>query len=488
MTPIEYIIVGIAILLLLSIIASKASGLIGVPSLLIFLLIGMLAGSEGPGGIRFDDPWVAQFIGVLALTFILFAGGIETNWQSVRPILSEGISLSTVGVLLTALLLGLAATQIIGLSLMEGLLLGAIVSSTDAAAVFSVLRSKKVSLRGNLKPLLELESGSNDPMAVFLTTGIIGLLINQTASGLSLVWFFVLQMTIGTIIGFGMGKAMTSIINRLRLEYEGLYPVLTITLVLLVYGVTASVGGNGFLAVYLAGVVLGNSNFIHKQSLVRFHDGLAWLMQIAMFLTLGLLVFPSRLVPIIGVGLAVSAFLMFVARPFSIFIVLSLSRLAIRDKAIVSWVGLRGAVPIILATFPLLAGIPRAEQIFNIVFFVVLTSALLQGTSIPYIARWLRVDRPAKEKPRYPLQFEPTSKMQGDLVELVIPNNSPAIGRRILDLSLQKGALIVLISRDQEFIVPNGGTIIEAGDRMLVLADKTARDQMAALISPPTSE
>jgi len=343
MIPIEYLIVGIAILLLISIVASKASGLLGVPSLLIFLLIGMLAGSEGPGGIHFDNAWVAQFIGVLALTFILFDGGIETNWQSVRTVLPEGIALSTVGVLITALLLGLAATQIIGVSLTEGLLLGAIVSSTDAAAVFSVLRSKRASLRGNLKPLLELESGSNDPMAVFLTIGIIGLLINQTTSGLSLVWMFVLQMTIGAILGFGAGKAMMFTINRLRLEYEGLYPVLTFTLVLIVYGATASVGGNGFLAVYLAGLVLGNGNFIHKQSLIRFHDGLAWLMQITMFLTLGLLVFPSRLVPIIGVGLAISAFLMLVARPISVFVALSLSRLAVRDKAMISWVGLRGA-------------------------------------------------------------------------------------------------------------------------------------------------
>lgn len=403
MISIEYILLGASILLLLSIIASKVFGRLGIPALLLFLLIGMLAGSEGPGGIYFDDPWIAQSLGIFALAFILFAGGLDTNWADVRPVLWRGLALSTLGVFITALLVGWFATAVFGFSLLEGLLLGAVVSSTDAAAVFSVLRSKKVSLKGQLKPLLELESGSNDPIAVFLTIGFITLLVNARASVVDLIPMFVQQMVLGAVLGYGIGKGMTLTINHLRLEYEGLYPVLTISLVLLTYGAAALLGGNGFLAVYLAGLIMGNSRFIHKKSLMQFHEGLAWLMQITMFLTLGILVFPSHLVPIAVVGLLVSVFLIFIARPASVFVTLALTKMSFREKAMISWVGLRGAVPIILATFPLLAGIPKAEMIFNLVFFIVLASALLQGTSIPLVARWLRVDAPISAKPKYPI-------------------------------------------------------------------------------------
>ncbi len=488
MIPIEYILLGVSILLLLSVIVSKASGRLGIPALLLFLVIGMLAGSDGPGGIYFDDPWLAQFLGVVALVFILFAGGLDTNWGSVRPVLWSGLALSTLGVLLTALLVGWFATMVLGFSLLEGLLLGSVVSSTDAAAVFAVLRSRNVSLKGQLKPLLELESGSNDPMAVYLTMGFIHLLSHPTASMIDLIPMFLQQMALGAVLGYGMGKGMVLIINRLRLEYEGLYPVLTLSMVLLTYGATASVGGNGFLSVYLAGLVMGNGDFIHKKSLMRFHDGLAWLMQIAMFLTLGLLVFPSRLVPIIGVGLLVSMFLVFAARPVSVFISMLFTQMGFKEKVLISWVGLRGAAPIILATFPLLASIPKADMIFNLVFFIVLTSVLLQGTSIPLVARWLGVDTPAPARPKYRLEFETLDRTQSELVEIEIPSGSAVVGKQIVELDLPKGALVVLINRNNESIVPSGGTILEAGDILLVLAhkDDMARVRFTLVARQPT--
>jgi len=485
MVPMEYILVGASVLLLLSVLASKASTRLGIPALLLFLLIGMLAGSDGPGGIYFDDPRLAQSMGVMALAFILFAGGLDTHWESVRPVVWRGVALSTLGVFLTALLVGWFARIVLDFSLLEGLLLGAVVSSTDAAAVFSVLRAKRVSLRGQLKPLLELESASNDPMAVFLTIGFIHLLTNPTATAADLVPKLFVQMALGAIMGYGIGKGMIFLVNRLRLESEGLYPVLTLSFVLLAYGATTSLGGNGFLAVYVAGLVTGKSDFIHKKSLMRFHDGLAWLMQIAMFLTLGLLVFPSRLVPVVGDGLLVAMFLMLLARPLSVFVSLLPIKMSFKEKAMISWVGLRGAAPIILATFPLLAGIAKADMIFNLVFFIVLTSVLLQGTSIPLFARWLGVAAPLAAKRQYPLEFLPTSSTKSNLVELQVPSNSLVVGKRILELGLPKGALVVLISRKEEFIVPSGGTSLEAGDTMLVLADKNDLVHLRSLVETP---
>ncbi len=483
----EYILLGVAVLLLLSILASKASARLGVPSLLIFLGVGVLAGSEGIGRIPFDDPYVAQFLGVVALVFILFAGGLDTAWESVRPVVGKGIALSTVGVLVTAVLVGAFAAGVLGFSLLEGLLLGAIVSSTDAAAVFAVLRARSVGLKGQIKPLLELESGSNDPMAVFLTVGLTGLLVNRNSSLLGLIPVFFQQMALGAFFGYGMGRAMVFILNRIKLEYEGLYPVFTLALIVLTYGATASLGGNGFLAVYVAGLVMSNSDFIHKQSLIRFHDGLAWLMQITMFLTLGLLVFPSRLFPVIPVGLMVALFLMFVARPASVFLALALAKTGWREKAMISWVGLRGAVPIILATFPLLAGVPQADTIFNLVFFIVLTSVLIQGTTLPLAARWLGVDAPLPVQRRYPLEFIQTGdfKIKSGLVEIPIPHDSPAVGRRIVELKLPREALIVLIGREDQLVLPNGGTLIEAFDTLLVMADKTSRAKVRAMVGSP---
>lgn len=479
---IEYLLLGTSVLLLLSVIASKASGRLGVPVLLLFLIIGMLAGSDGPGGIHFDNPWLAQSLGVVALVFILFAGGMDTEWVNVRSQLGRGVMLSTLGVAITAGLVALFATTVLGMAWAEGLLIGAIVSSTDAAAVFAVMRSRYVSLRGQLKPLLELESGSNDPMAVFLTIGMISLITGASSSVTDLVPMFIRQMVLGAAIGYGTGKLMVMMINRLRLEYDGLYPVLTLSLVLLTYSASAWLGGNGFLAVYLAGLMMGNSDFIHKRSLLRFHDGLAWLMQIAMFLTLGLQVFPTQLVPVAGTGLLLALFLMVCARPVAVFLTLAPTSLTLREKTMVAWVGLRGAVPIILATFPLLAGVPQAGMIFNLVFFIVLMSVLLQGTSIPLVARWLRVDEPLQSRVDASPVWDAPSSLKSGLMEVAIPDASAVAGKRLLDLGLPKRTFVILVGRNGLCFVPDGSTVLEAGDSLLVFTDQASSLKLRSLL------
>jgi len=453
-----------------------------MPALLLFLAIGMLAGSEGIGGIAFDDAGLAQSLSVLALVFILFSGGFDTIWQEIRPVLAAGAALSTVGVLMTAALVGLFGVYVLGYSWLEALLLGAIVSSTDAAAVFAILRSKGVGLRGNLKSLIEFESGSNDPMAILLTTVIISLITVPNQSFAAFIPALVLQMVLGAVAGYLFGRLMAVIINRLRLAYDGLYPVLLIALVLLTYSATALIGGNGFLAVYLAGIILGNHSVIHRRSLMRFFDGLAWLMQIIMFLALGLLVFPSQLIPIAGMGLLVSLFLMFVARPLSVLLTLLPFRMPPREVAMVGWVGLRGSVPIILAIFPLLAGIERAHEIFNLVFFVVLTSILVQGSTIPLVARWLGIDSPMRMRPPVPIFFEPTEGIEGEMVEIDLPAASPSVGKRLVDLGLPPGALLVLVGRSNRFFVPDGSTQLEADDILFFLCDGETLQQLKSIL------
>ncbi len=467
MSPtIEWLLLLAGGLLIISILASKLSGLLGVPALVVFLAIGMLAGSDGVGGIYFDNAWLAQAVGVAAMAFILFSGGLDTPLARVRPVLGAGLALASLGVVLTSILAGLFAAWVLDLPVLVGLLLGAVIASTDAAAVFSILRSRSIRLRQPLEPLLELESGSNDPMAVILTVGLISLITGEASSLWSLAGMIAMQLAIGALAGYGAGRLGVALLNGLRLRQEGLYPVATIALVAITYGGATVIGGNGFLAVYLAGIILGNQDFIHKNSLVRFHDGLAWLMQIAMFLTLGLLVFPSELAAVAGVSLAIAAFLILVARPVAVFISLSLSRLPRRDKLLISWVGLRGAAPIILATFPLVAGLPQAPMIFNVVFFVVLTSVFLQGTTIPVVARWLRLNasEPARVVPSL------REHISEHLLEIQLPAGAAAAGKRIIDLHLPRDVLLVLIERDGEHIVPTGSTELLAGDLILLAA------------------
>ncbi|NWG22039.1 MAG: potassium/proton antiporter [Chloroflexi bacterium] len=481
----ELTLLVVALLLIISIVAGKASFRFGLPAPLLFLAIGMLAGSDGPGGIFFDDARVAQSLGVIALVLILFSGGLATDWQAIRPVLTPGLILANLGVLISAVLVGVLAHVALGFTLLEGFLLGAIVSSTDAAAVFAVMRTRDVNLRDNLEALIELESGSNDPIAVFLTIGLTMVLADPSRALFELIPSFVLQMTLGAVAGYALGRLMALLINRAKLQLEGLYPALVVGLVLLTYGGTALIGGSGFLAIYLAGIVLGNRDFAHKRSLMRFYDGIAWLMQIAMFLVLGLLVYPSRIVPVLGTGMLLSLFLIFVARPVAVFVALALTRYDWRAKLMVSWAGLRGAAPIVLATFPLLAGLDRAEMIFNLVFFIVLTSVLAQGTTIAAVARQLGVhqaQRPAAVF-RYPQEFVPQVSTQSRLIELTVAPGSLACGRAILELGLPRGALVVLITRGDEGLVPGGTTMLEPGDRVLLLVERSAiADVQSALL------
>lgn len=461
-------------LLFLSIIAGKTSFRFGIPTLILFLVIGMLAGSDGIGGIHFDDHRMARFIGIVSLNFILFSGGLDTEWKAVRPVLWQGVSLSTLGVLLTATSLGLFVYYIANFSLYEALLLGAIVSSTDAAAVFSILRSKKMALKSNLRPTLELESGSNDPMAYVLTISFLALVISPDKGLISVVYTFLSQMLIGGLAGYLMGRLSKFVINKIGLDFDGLYPVLVIALMFITYSLTDALYGNGFLAVYVCAVYLGNQQLIHKKTILQVYDGLAWLMQIVLFLTLGLLVFPSQIVPVMGIGLLISLFLIFVARPVSVMISLAFFRMKFRRRLYISWVGLRGAVPIVFATYPLMAGIDKASTIFHIVFFVSLTSVLIQGTTLTLSAKWLHVLLPDKVKARRRafevLMSEETKNM---IRELKVPENGIAVGKKIVDLNFPQSAIIAMIKRGDKFITPNGSTVIEAGDNLVVLSDNT---------------
>ena len=472
MSPIEVTLLIGGILLAVSVLASKLSGRLGLPALVIFLAIGMLAGSDGPGGIYFDNAALAQAIGVTALAFIIFSGGLDTPLGRIKPVAAAGMVLATLGVALTAAAVGLFAAWVLDVTLAVGLLMGAVVSSTDAAAVFSILRSKSTRLAGNLEPLLELESGSNDPMAVILTVGLINIITSPESSVLTLLGTLVVQLGLGALAGYLFGRGGVAVINGLRLQQEGLYNVVTIALVALAYGGTQVIGGSGFLAVYIAGIVMGNSDFIHKNSLVRFHDGLAWLMQIAMFLTLGLLVFPSQLAAVAGASLVIAAFLIVVARPVAVFASLAFSKHTRREKLLVSWVGLRGAAPIILATFPLLAGLPEAQLIFNVVFFVVLTSVLIQGTTIPQVARWLGLVAPPPE----PVAPSLREHIGEHLLEIELQAGSSAAGKRLIDLHLPPQALLVLVARDGQHFVPTGSTVLEARDQVLIT---TQQEQVA---------
>src|ERR1035437_6926164 len=312
-----------SLLLIISVLTTKTSARFGIPTLLLFLVVGMLAGSDGPGGINFSDPKLVQFIGSLSLCFILFSGGLDSRMQDIKPILWPGILLSTLGVVITTGLVGVFAMMVAGFTLIEGLLLGAIVSSTDAAAVFSIIRSMGVGLKGHLRPLLEFESGSNDPMAYFLTIAFIYLIVHPGASFVELIPMFLQNMVLGAIVGFVMGKVMHFIFLRIRLDIDGLYSVLLIAMVLFTFSITDFIGGNSFLAVYISAFVLGNKDFLHKRSLTKHFDGQAWLMQVVLFITLGLLVFPSQIWPLAGIGLLISLFLIFVARPLAVFFCLS---------------------------------------------------------------------------------------------------------------------------------------------------------------------
>lgn len=480
----EIFLIGCAVLLLLALISSKTSSRLGVPVLLSFLCVGMIAGSDGIGKIYFDNAQFAQHLGVVALLYILFSGGLETAYQDIRPIFRPGLVLSTVAVVLSAGFVGLIAWKLFNMPFLESMLLGSIMSSTDAAAVFSILRSRHISIKPNLRSLLEFESGSNDPTAVILVTVCIALLQQTQAHPLlSAIGYFVAQMGIGLALGFLAGKAMIWILNHVRYEQDALYPLTSMALVLLTYGVTASLGGSGFLAAYLAGLIVGNAEVVRKRTIRKFHDVGAWLMQIIMFVTLGLLVFPSQLPGIAGEGLIISLALMFVARPLSVFISLLFTAMPFKEKLFVSWVGLRGATPVILATFPFVAGIPMATTLFNIVFFVVITSVLFQGTTIAGLAKYLGLALPEKRHGHIPIEVEHAENMNSDLFEVVVPPQSALVGKEIRQIVFPVPTLVVLLNKGEgHYVMARGETLIDAHDRLLLLTEKIQKNKIKQFI------
>ncbi len=477
MASVELFMFGTAALLLLCVFASKASGKLGIPTLVVFLGIGILAGSEG-FGIQFDNAYAAQTLGIVALAYILFSGGLDTRIKDVKPIMKAGASLATLGVLITSVILGLFNHYVLGFSLLEGMLIGSIISSTDAGAVFTVLRSRGVQLKGDLKPLLELESGSNDPMAVFLTTSILTMMMApEDASIYQFVINLIVQIIVGGVIGYGAGRLGTLFFNKLKLEFEGLYTVMSLALVLLIYSLTQALKGNGFLAVYIAGVVLGNSTFIFKKSIMLMHDGVSWLMQSLVFLALGLLLYPSKVLDVTSTGILLAVFLMFVARPVSVFIGLAFAKeITFKQKILVSWVGLRGSVPVVMATFPLVAGIHNADLIFNLVFFIALTSLIFQGSSIPFVSRLLGLEGEPKEES--PNEQVSDANPRENMTPILVPENSILVGKSVVDLNLPEDLLIVVIEREGKTVIPRGSTEIHANDKLYVLAEDPGLQMM----------
>lgn len=475
-----------ALLLIAGVIASKTSSRLGVPSLLLFIGLGMLAGSDGILGIEFDDFELAQSFGIVALGFILFSGGLGTRFADVRPVLWRGITLASIGVVITASLLGVLAAFILDVSVKEGFLLGAIIASTDAAAVFAILRSRGVAIDAQVSSTLELESGSNDPAAVFLTIAAIEIVRGDFDGVATIIGSFVLQMGLGVVCGYLLARGATLVLNRLHLDFDGMYPVLTFAFVLLVLEGVTAIGGSGFLALYVAGVTMADRDYLHRRSLIRFHDGIAWLAQIAMFVLLGLLVYPSQLLAVAPQALLIAAVLMLVARPVAVLVTLLPFRLPIRQLTLISWVGLRGATPIILATFPVAAAVPHADRLFNVVFFVVLTSVLVQGTTIAAAARHLDLtDDSADRRRRVSFDTVLTGDDDLQLHELTVETGAPVIDHQIVDLELPAGLLIVLVRRANETFMPQGSTVLEENDEVLLAAEPQHHPAIERLFRPP---
>lgn len=476
----ELFLLIVSLLFFLSILSGRASSRLGIPALLFFLAVGMLFGSDG-FGIRFENIQLAQSIGTIALCMILFSGGLDTQLSEVKPVMYQGVLLATVGVFLTAILSGLLTWWILKLtlpavtvSLITAFLLASIMSSTDSASVFSILRSKGVTLRNNLRPLLELESGSNDPMAYILVITLIDIIKmgsspNYWNAGLMLL----LQLLIGMLLGYFLGKISVFLINKVRIYNDSLYPILVFTFAIFIFSVTYFLKGNGFLAVYVAGLVIGNSKFVHKRTTMTFFDGLAWLFQLTMFLMLGLLVNPHELVPIIIPGLIISFSTILISRPITVFLtLLPFRKMPVRDKAYVSWVGLRGAVPIIFAIIPLAENVPYARLIFNIVFFCTLVSLLVQGTSIAVMAKWLGViDYDSKESRMKKIDIDFASELKTVASEVMITQSALKNGTHLMNLNLPDQTLAVLLKRGDNYCVPTGKTELQEGDVLLMITD-----------------
>lgn len=472
---IEQLMLVASVLLILGSISSKFSTRLGLPVLVLFLVLGMLAGSEGLGGIAFKNYSLAHAIGTVALATILFDGGLRTELKAFKVAWKPAAVLATLGVLFTSLITGAAAAWVLDISLLEGILLGSIIGSTDAAAVFSLLRSAGVSLDERLAAILEVESGSNDPMAVFLTVGLLEVLLGKVTLGPDLVKLFIVQMGVGSVVGLAVGRLSVQLINRINLSAVGLYPVLTGACGMLAFGLAAVLGGSGYLAVYIAGMVFGNSRLVSKRVSFLFYDGLAWAGQISMFVVLGLVSRPSQLVEVAPQGLVVTVVLALVARPATTFLLLWPFRFNVRELLLISWVGLKGAVPIILATFPLLFGLASGALLFNVVFFVVLLSAVVQGSSIPWVARLLGLEQPPAPQAPVSLEISSLADVDADIVEYTVEEGARASGRRLNQLALPEGAVVAMIARNKSLIPPRGSTEIRAGDHIFVVIREETR-------------
>ncbi|HGI5212023.1 potassium/proton antiporter [Providencia alcalifaciens] len=487
MPTIEQLILLSSILILLGIFSSKLSARLGLPMLVMFLFIGMLAGEDGLGRITFDNVNVSYAVGSLALALILFDGGLQTSVKSIKLVWKPAFTLATFGVLITAGITGLAAAYILGIPLLEGLLLGAIVGSTDAAAVFSLLRNAGIYLNERLQATLEIESATNDPMAIFLTVGLLQLLMNQQSSGSELILLFISQMGIGAIVGISVGWISIKIINKIKLLAAGLYPVLVAACGLFSFGVASNLDGSGFLSIFVTGVVIGNHSFVFQRNTFLFHDGLAWLSQIIMFVMLGLLVNPSSLLEVWQEGLLIALVLTFIARPLAVVPVLKLFRFTRNEITLISWVGLRGSVPIILAIFPFIYGLPGANLIFDVVFFVVLISATLQGSTLPYFARKLNLMQPPPLLPAATLDITAVDQIDADLVEYTLGEDCSAVGRRLSQLALPDQTVIAMITREKSVLPPRGSTILMANDHLFVVLKPQNRLFLERLFSEQTS-
>lgn len=467
-----------SILIFSSILISKTGYRFGIPTLLLFLIVGMLFGSDGLG-LQFNSASDAQFIGMLALSIILFSGGMDTKLQDIRPVLTQGILLSTVGVLLTTLLTGVFIfftsqwnQTNIELSLLTSLLLASTMSSTDSASVFNLLRSQRMELKQNLRPMLELESGSNDPMAYMLTIALIQIIASGSEFSLSLIAKdLMVQFFFGGVIGYALGRFSVWLINRIGLSNSSLYPILLLSIVFITFTLTDQLKGNGYLAVYIAGVVVGNSKLVFRKEITTFMGGLTWLFQIIMFLTLGLLVNPHEMLDVAGVALLIGIFMILIARPVSVFLcLLPFRKLTNRARLFISWVGLRGAVPIIFATYPVLANIEGSQQLFNIVFFITLLSLLLQGMTISRFARWLHLDLP-QEKEGNEFGVELPDEIDTRLEDITLTAEMLASGNKLANMSIPKGNLVMLVKRGSKFIIPNGQMELHEGDKLLIISE-----------------
>lgn len=476
---IELFLLIASILLFFSLIVGKSGYRFGVPVLLLFLFIGFAAGSDGLG-LQFGSPKIAQYIGVFALNIILFSGGMDTRFSEIKPIAVKGIVLATVGVLLTALITGLFIYWLtnniihsVTFSLLESLLLASVMSSTDSASVFAILRSKGLSLKENLRPLLELESGSNDPMAFMLTIVLIQLLQTPDLSGWEIAFVFSKQLIIGALGGFLIGKMAVKLINRINLDNDALYSVLLLTVMFFLFGFTDFIGGNGYLAVYAGGLMIGNHRFVHKRSTLKFFDGLTWLFQIVMFLTLGLLVNPSELIPVAGVGILIGFFMILFSRPISVFLsLLPFKNMSFKARLFTSWVGLRGAVPIIFATYPWISEVPNAKMIFNIVFFITILSLVVQGTTVSGMAHLLKLSLPVPPKRQLKeFDVEFSDEIKSAMCEITVNDEMLKNGRRVMDVSMPDKTLLVMVKRSKKYFIPRGNTQLEKGDSLLIITD-----------------